>query len=90
MIGRRWSGAIVCCLIESEMRFADISRAVPGLSDRLLSTRLREFEAEGLVERNVQAGTPVKVSYCLTAKGQALKPAIEELRGWASQWNGNG
>lgn len=75
--------------MESELRFADISRAVPGLSDRLLSTRLREFEAEGLVERDVQPGTPVKVSYRLTEKGQALKPAIEELRSWAGQWNGN-
>lgn len=90
LIGRRWSGAIICCLIEGEMRFADISRRVPGLSDRLLSTRLREFEAEGLVDRVVEPGTPVKVSYRLTAKGQALEPAIRELRDWAGQWNGNG
>lgn len=88
LIGRRWSGAIIWCLIEGEMRFADISRAVPGLSDRLLSTRLREFEAEGLVERSVQPGSPVKVTYRLTAKGQALKPAIQELRDWAGTWNG--
>lgn len=89
LIGRRWSGAILCCLIEGEMRFADISRAVPGISDRLLSTRLREFESEGLVERRVEAGTPVKVTYQLTAKGQALEPAIHELRSWAGKWNGS-
>lgn len=71
------------------MRFADISRAVPGLSDRLLSTRLRELESEGLLERHVQAGTPVRVSYRLTEKGRELKPAIDELRDWAGRWNGN-
>lgn len=88
LIGRRWSGVIICCLIEGEQRFADISRAVPGLSDRLLSTRLRELEAEGLVEREVQPGAPVKVSYRLTEKGEALRPVIDELRIWAGRWNG--
>lgn len=88
LIGRRWSGAILCALIDGELRFADISRAVPGVSDRLLSTRLREFEAEGLVERNVEAASPVKVGYRLTEKGAALKPAIRELRQWADHWNG--
>lgn len=88
LIGRRWTGAILCALIESELRFADISRAVPGVSDRLLSTRLRELEAEGLVERSVEPGSPVKVSYQLTRKGADLEPAIRELRGWAGRWNG--
>lgn len=87
LIGRRWSGAILCTLIDSELRFADIARAVPGLSDRLLSTRLREFEAEGLVERQVEPGTPVRVSYRLTEKGASLEPAIRELRSWADRWN---
>lgn len=89
-MGRRWSGAILCALIDGEKRFADISRAVPGLSDRLLSTRLREFEAEGLVERRVEPGSPTKVGYRLTEKGADLEPAIGELRRWASHWNGKG
>lgn len=88
LVGRRWSGAILCALIGGEMRFADITRAVPGLSDRLLSTRLREFEAEGLVERNVESGAPVRVSYRLSEKGASLEPAIRELRSWADRWNG--
>lgn len=90
LIGRRWSGAILCALIGSELRFADISRAVPGVSDRLLSARLREFEAEGLVERLVEAGAPVRVSYRLTDKGAGLEPVIQELGRWADHWNGNG
>ena len=61
---------------------------MPGLSDRLLSRRLRELESEGVVERAVHAGTPPRVSYSLTVKGRALEPAIHELTAWAKRWNG--
>lgn len=90
LIGRRWSGAIVAALTEGPMRFAELSQAVPGMSDRLLSQRLKELEAEGLVERAVRPGVPVRVSYSLTAKGTALKPAISELRSWARRWHDAG
>jgi DNA-binding HxlR family transcriptional regulator len=87
LIGRRWSGAIIAALAESPMRFAELAAAVPGMSDRLLSQRLKELEAEGLVERSVSAGTPVRVSYSLTAKGEALKPALSALTSWARRWH---
>jgi DNA-binding HxlR family transcriptional regulator len=90
LIGKRWTGAIVSALIERPMRFGELRKAVPGLSDRLLSQRLRELEQEGLVEREVEAGTPVRVTYSLTAKGEALGPAIRELRSWAKQWKSTG
>jgi DNA-binding HxlR family transcriptional regulator len=90
LIGRRWTGAIVCALIERPMRFGELGKAVPGLSDRLLSQRLRELEDEGLVEREVEAGTPVRVTYSLTATGEALGPAIRELKTWAKQWKACG
>ena len=86
MIGKRWSGAIVSALSEGPLRFGELGRAVPGLSDRLLSQRLRELEEAGVVERDVEAGTPVKVSYSLTAKGADLRPAMSELRAWARRW----
>ena len=66
------------------MRFGELGKAVPGLSDRLLSQRLRELEDEGLVEREVEAGTPVRVTYSLTETGADLGPAIRELKAWAS------
>jgi DNA-binding HxlR family transcriptional regulator len=87
LIGKRWTGAILCALTEGPLRFAELARAVPGLSDRLLSQRLRELEGEGLVEREVEAGTPVRVTYSLTEKGSALRPAIQELQQWARHWN---
>ena len=86
LIGKRWTGAIVCALTERPMRFGELGKAVPGLSDRLLSQRLRELEEEGLVEREVEAGTPVRVTYSLTAIGEQLGPSIRELRTWARQW----
>jgi DNA-binding HxlR family transcriptional regulator len=89
LIGKRWSGAILCVLTERPHYFAELSLAIPGLSDRLLSRRLRELEGEGLVERSVHQGSPARVSYTLTPKGRALEPAIRELRTWARRWNGD-
>jgi DNA-binding HxlR family transcriptional regulator len=86
LVGKRWTGAILCSLIERPMRFGELGRAVPGLSDRLLSQRLRELEEEGVVEREVEAGSPVRVTYSLTAKGRELRPALHELRTWARRW----
>jgi len=90
LIGKRWTGAIVCALTERPMRFGELRRVVPGLSDRLLSQRLRELEEEGLVQRDVEAGTPVRVTYSLTECGNQLGPAINELKAWAKRWNSAG
>jgi DNA-binding HxlR family transcriptional regulator len=86
LIGKRWTGAIVCSLTERPMRFGELRTVVPGLSDRLLSQRLRELEEEGLVEREVEAGTPVRVTYSLTEIGRELRPSIRELQIWAQRW----
>lgn len=86
LIGKRWTGAIVSALTEGPMRFGELRKAIPGLSDRLLSQRLRELEEEGLVQREVEAGTPVRVTYSLTEVGDGLGPAIRELKSWAKQW----
>jgi DNA-binding HxlR family transcriptional regulator len=86
LIGRRWSGAIISVLLRGPQCFNELLTAVPGLSDRLLTERLREFESEGLVRRTVIPGPPVRVSYELTEAGESLKPVIESLGRWAEQW----
>jgi DNA-binding HxlR family transcriptional regulator len=86
LIGKRWTGAIVCALTDRPMRFNELGKAVPGLSDRLLSQRLRELEHQGLVQRQVEAGTPVHVTYSLTEPGLDLGPSISELKAWARRW----
>src|ERR687896_1928163 len=69
LIGKRWTGAIVFVLMDGPLRFSEVKTLVPDLSDRLLSERMKELEAEGIVERRVIADMPVRVEYCLTAKG---------------------
>jgi DNA-binding HxlR family transcriptional regulator len=73
-------------LTERPLRFGELAKVVPGLSDRLLSQRLRELEDEGLVEREVEPGSPVRVTYSLTEAGAELGPAIDELRTWGRRW----
>ena len=86
LIGKRWSGAILGALADGPLRFAELARCIPGLSDRLLSERVRELEANGLVERVVEEKAPVKVVYSLTEQGAELAPILVELRRWAHRW----
>lgn len=88
MIGRRWAGAILYTLAdEGPLRFAELKEAVPGMSDRLLSTRLKELERAGLVQRQVHPGPRVRVSYGLTGKGESLKPVMGAMADWARRWH---
>jgi DNA-binding HxlR family transcriptional regulator len=87
LVGKRWSGAIVYVLLHGgPMRFSQIANAVPDLSDRLLSERLKELEARGIVDRRVQDGAPIKVEYELTERGKDLHDALSELKAWGDRW----
>lgn len=90
LIGRRWTGAILSALLKGATRFTDIIHAVPGLSDRLLSERLKELEAEGIVQRIVHPETPVRIEYQLTEKGHELNAVIATLTDWAAEWVDDG
>ena len=86
LIGRRWTGAIISVMLTGPQCFNEMLAAVPGLSDRLLTERLRELESEGLVRRTVIPGPPVRVSYELTKSGRELEPVVEKLGRWAERW----
>jgi DNA-binding HxlR family transcriptional regulator len=87
LIGKRWTGAIVVVLLDQgPLRFSQVAAAVPELSDRLLSERMKELEARGVVERRVLDGPPVRVEYSLTVMGRELEPALAHLTTWARQW----
>jgi len=87
LVGKRWTGAIVAVLLEGgTMRFSEIAQAVPQLSDRLLSERMKELEARGVVERRVIHGTPARVEYELTEMGRDLAPAVGALTTWGRRW----
>jgi DNA-binding HxlR family transcriptional regulator len=87
LIGKRWSGAIIVVLLEGgAMRFSEIAQAIPQLSDRLLSERMKELEQRGIVERNVKPDTPGKVTYALTEMGRELAPTLQQLKSWSHRW----
>jgi len=86
LIGKRWTGAILLVLMDGPVRFSEVRQLVPDLSDRLLSERMKELEAEGLVARRVFDEAPVRVEYELTEMGRALEPTLRSLKAWANQW----
>jgi DNA-binding HxlR family transcriptional regulator len=86
LIGRRWTGAILRVLLGGPTRFSEIAGAIPGLSDRLLSERLKELETEGIVQRTVYPETPVRIEYALTPMGHDLDHVIEAVSDWAATW----
>lgn len=86
LIGGRWTGAIIQALIPGRTRYASIRAAIPEISDRMLSDRLRVLEEEGVIARSVVPATPVRVEYELTEKGRALEPALLEIGKWAESW----
>lgn len=86
LIGKRWTGAVVKALIPAPARFNQLLSGIPGISDRVLTERLRELETEGIVERLVDPGPPVRVSYRLTSRGRALEPVLASVSEWAESW----
>lgn len=83
VLGKRWVGLIIDLLLQRPARFNELARAIPALSKRVLGERLTELGACGLVERQVEPGPPVAVTYRLTSRGEALRPAMNALRTWA-------
>jgi DNA-binding HxlR family transcriptional regulator len=86
IFGKRWTGLLLNALMQGSCRFCELTALVEGLSDRVLSDRLRELEAEGIIERVVFPHIPVRVEYQLTEKGHALKPVIDAIHLWAQEW----
>ncbi|TVX98820.1 winged helix-turn-helix transcriptional regulator [Paenibacillus cremeus] len=86
LLGKRWTGLIIRTLMDGPKRFKDISTIIENMSDRMLSERFKELEAEGIVTRRVYDEIPVKIEYELTEKGYALEPMMNECEKWAENW----
>lgn len=87
LAGRKWNAAIMMSLTQGAERFTEIRNQVQGLSDRMLSARLRELEQAQLVERRVVPTTPVQVQYLLTPAGTELMSVLRPLVSWAFRWD---
>lgn len=86
LVGRRWNGAILFLLQDGPTRFGALREAIPGITDPMLSGRLRELTAECIVSRAVLPGTPVRVEYALTDKGRALSRVMKAIGEWSNAW----
>jgi DNA-binding HxlR family transcriptional regulator len=81
----RWKLVILFHLFGGKvLRFSDLERAIPAISQKMLIQQLRRMEADGIVRRIVHHQVPPKVEYCLTNWGQALCPALDALLKWAA------
>jgi DNA-binding HxlR family transcriptional regulator len=85
ILGKRWNGMIVGALSSGPMSFSTLSRTVTGISDSMLSQRLAGLGELGILDRTVESGPPVAVTYRLTAAGLALLPALGLLAQWAEE-----
>lgn len=86
LIGSRWTGAIIRTLLNGPVRYATIKSAIPDITDRMLSERLRSLESEGVLVRRVVPESPIRVEYELTSKGSSLQSALQEIGAWAEKW----
>ncbi|MBF9131636.1 winged helix-turn-helix transcriptional regulator [Plantactinospora sp. S1510] len=83
LLGRRWTLELLFVLSHGEARFTDLVEAVPGVSRRVLTERLRQLADEGLLRRQVVTGPPIRISYALTDRGAGLRGALAEIDAWA-------
>jgi DNA-binding HxlR family transcriptional regulator len=86
LIDGKWKGVILYHLLGATLRFNEIRRRVPSVTQRMLTNQLRELEADGLVERRVYAQVPPKVEYRLSERGRTLAPVIEALKRWGDTY----
>jgi DNA-binding HxlR family transcriptional regulator len=84
-LGKRWNGVVLGNLSEGPAGFRELSRAIGGISDSVLSDRLSDLAGAGLIVRTVDEGPPLGVSYALTDRGKALIPALTQISLWAQE-----
>lgn len=84
IVGKRWTGGILLAVAMGAQRFGEILRTVDGLSDRLLSQRLKELEEHGLIIRTVVPSTPVQIRYALSGSGRSLLTILQPLARWGA------
>ena len=86
LLGKRWTGLVLRVLLDGPSRFGDFLARIDGISDPILSERLKELECQGLVQRRELPETPVRVEYGLTSKGEGLRDILLLLHKWAETW----
>lgn len=88
LIGSKWRLLIMRDLLAGPLRFGELQRSVGGISQKVLTSNLRDMEERGLVVRRVYPEVPPRVEYGLTGLGQSLGPVIDAMRGWGEAYRG--
>lgn len=86
LIGNKWEVLILRDLMDGTKRFGELRRSIGSISQKVLTSQLRQMEAAGLVHREVYAEVPPRVEYSLTPLGKSLKPVLDALRGWGENY----
>jgi DNA-binding HxlR family transcriptional regulator len=82
LIGGKWKGLVLWHLLQGTLRFNDIRRRLPEITQRMLTNQLRELQADGFIIRTVYPEVPPKVEYCLSDRGRSLEPVLMALKAW--------
>lgn len=82
LIGGRWKIVLLWYLFQGVQRFSDLQRAVPGITQKVLTHQLRDMEKRGLLKRTVYPEVPPRVEYQITAFGLTLKPVVDAMHDW--------
>lgn len=86
LLGNKWKVLILRELFTGTRRFGELARGIPGISQKMLTQQLRQMEKDSLIERRVYAEVPPRVEYSLTGTGRSLKPILDEMHRWGSQY----
>ena len=86
LIGDRWKVLIIRDLLDGTKRFGELKKSVGTISQKVLTANLRAMEMQGLLTRKVYAQVPPKVEYTLTETGYSLKPVLDALKAWGTQY----
>lgn len=86
IIGGKWKIPILYTLHNDTMRFSELQKALPGVTQKMLTQQLRELEKDGLVNRKVYAQVPPRVEYTITPLAKKLEPILNELCNWGSEY----
>ncbi|MEO3413417.1 helix-turn-helix domain-containing protein [Roseovarius sp. CAU 1744] len=86
IIGGKWKGMILWCLCQRTMRFGELHKTIPDITQRMLTKQLRDLEHYDIIVRKVYPVVPPKVEYSLSEHGQALKPLLEQLEVWSTDY----
>lgn len=90
LIGNKWKLLIIRNLVYNEkQRFSDFIKSIPGISKKVLTDDLRALENDGIIERQVFAEVPPRVEYSLSPLGQSLKPILDAMFDWGTDYKNN-